>query len=60
MELSGKYLQNKILPVKFEDDARPVAIATIYNIDMIVSWNFKHIVHFDKIRQFNSINLIEG
>ena len=60
IELAQKYIQNNILPKKFEDDARHVAIATIYNIDMIVSWNFKHIVHFDKIRQFNSINLIQG
>jgi len=27
---------------------------------MIVSWNFKHIVHFDKIRGFNAVNLREG
>ena len=27
---------------------------------MIVSWNFRHIVHFDKIRQFNAVNLREG
>lgn len=27
---------------------------------MIVSWNFKHIVHFDKMRGFNAVNLQEG
>jgi hypothetical protein len=27
---------------------------------MIVSWNFKHIVHYDKIRGFNAVNLREG
>jgi len=27
---------------------------------MIVSWNFKHIVHFEKIRGFNAVNLREG
>ena len=30
------------------------------NADIIVSWNFKHIVHFDKIRGFNAVNLREG
>ncbi|MEK6765485.1 MAG: hypothetical protein AABY49_04555 [Planctomycetota bacterium] len=44
----------------FEDDARHVTIATTNNVDMIVSWNFKHIVHFEKIRRFNSVNLLEG
>ncbi len=26
----------------------------------MVSWNFKHIVHWDKIRMFNAVNLWEG
>lgn len=60
IELGQRYLEAKILSSNFEDDARHVAIATISNVDIIVSWNFKHIVHFDKIRKFNSINLIEG
>jgi hypothetical protein len=33
-----------------------IAIATTNNIDILGSWNFKHIDHFDKIRLFNSIN----
>ena len=28
--------------------------------DLIVSWNFKHIVHFDKIRQYNAISALNG
>jgi hypothetical protein len=27
---------------------------------MIVSWNFKHIVHYEKIRGFNAVNQLEG
>lgn len=27
---------------------------------MLVSWNFKHIVHFDKIRLFNAVNIEQG
>ena len=42
------------------NDALHVALATIARADMIVSWNFKHIVHFDKIRGFNSVNIREG
>ena len=37
-----------------------VALATVSRADMVVSWNFKHIVHFDKIRGFNAVNLREG
>ena len=58
--LAQKYINAGILSNNFEDDARHVAIATINNVDMIVSWNFKYIVHFEKIRWFNSVNLTEG
>ena len=27
---------------------------------MIVSWNFKHIVHFDKIKGYNAVNMLKG
>jgi hypothetical protein len=58
--LAQKYINVGILTSNFEDDARHVAIATTNSMDMIVSWNFKHIVHFEKIRWFNSVNLAEG
>lgn len=37
-----------------------MAAASVADVDMIVSWNFKHIVHFEKIRGFHGINLIKG
>jgi hypothetical protein len=37
-----------------------VALATVTHADMIVSWNFRHIVHFDKMREFNAVNVREG
>ena len=60
VELAYKYIEAGILSKNFEDDARHIAIATINNVDIVTSWNFKHIVHFEKIRQFNSINIREG
>ena len=42
------------------NDALHIALATVARVDMIVSWHFKHIVHFDKIRGFNAVNLREG
>ncbi|MCH8012352.1 MAG: type II toxin-antitoxin system VapC family toxin [Candidatus Marinimicrobia bacterium] len=60
IELAQKYIEAGILSENFEYDARHIAVATISNVDMLVSWNFRHIVHFDKIRQFNSVNMREG
>jgi len=31
-------------------------MATIAHVDVLVSWNFKHIVNLDKIRGYNGIN----
>ncbi len=50
------YRKRKILNDKFENDMMHIALATVFKVDVLVSWNFKHIVHFDKIRQFNAVN----
>jgi predicted nucleic acid-binding protein len=60
LELQRKYLKAKVVGAGSADDALHVANATVKRADMIVSWNFKHIVHYDKIRGFNSINFSEG
>ena len=54
------YISAGILGKASLNDALHVAIATVAKADMIVSWNFKHIVHFEKIRMFNAVNLREG
>lgn len=59
-ELTDAYLQRGIVTRKYEDDALHIAIATVCNADIVVSWNFKHIVHFDKIQRFNAVNLEMG
>lgn len=60
LDLADMYLQRNIVTPKYEDDARHIAIATIVNADIVVSWNFRHIVHFDKIQRFNAVNLEMG
>ncbi|NDI17948.1 MAG: PIN domain-containing protein [Verrucomicrobia bacterium] len=58
--LRNCYLAAKIVGPAHSTDAHHVALATVSYADLIVSWNFKHIVHYDKIRGFNAINLREG
>jgi len=60
LELQQAYLAEGILPSSAAMDALHVALATLGRADLIVSWNFKHIVHFDKIRRFNAINRLRG
>ena len=58
--LRDSYLAEGVVGQSASNDAHHVAIATVHGADMIVSWNFRHIVHYDKIRHFNSINLRQG
>lgn len=60
IELAEKYIIEGIVSRKSIIDARHIAIATINKIDVLLSWNFKHIVNYDKIRQYNSVNLKYG
>jgi hypothetical protein len=58
--LHDAYLAAGVVGPGSDDDAQHVANATVARADMIVSWNFKHIVHFQKIRGYNAVNLREG
>jgi hypothetical protein len=42
------------------NDCVHIATATVHKVDLLVSWNFKHIVNVYRIRGYNSINLKLG
>lgn len=54
------YLRAGVVGPASRNDAHHVALATVAHADLIVSWNFRHIVHFEKIRGFNAVNLQQG
>jgi hypothetical protein len=58
--LRSSYILHGIVSAKWEADALHVATATVTRCDLIVSWNFSHIVHFDKIRMYNAVNALFG
>ena len=60
LDLAEKYLDEGIVSEKYRGDALHIAIATVISVDVLVSWNFKHIVNLNKIKLFNSINFREG
>jgi hypothetical protein len=60
LELRDAYLQAKIVTPKYSDDALHVALATVSGCSLIVSWNFQHIVHFQKIPLYNAMNTLQG
>lgn len=58
--LQQKYLEHNIVGRKWEADALHVAIATVSHCNLIVSWNFKHIVNSRKISMYNTLNKENG
>jgi hypothetical protein len=60
LNLAEKYMEQKIVSENYYGDALHIAIATVLGIDVLVSWNFKHIVNLNRIKSFNSVNLREG
>lgn len=60
LPLVAAYEARKILAPKYEADMRHIALATIAEVDSLVSWNFKHVVRLEKIRLFNEVNVESG
>lgn len=58
--LAEHYLAAKIVTKRYATDALHIAVATVAKADVLVSWNFKHIVNLEKIRRFNAVNLAHG
>jgi predicted nucleic acid-binding protein len=58
--LQQQYINSGVVTPKSSEDALHVAIATVTQCNLIVSWNFKHIVHFDKIPKYNAVNTLNG
>ena len=59
-ELTRKYIENGVIGQGKLVDAEHIAIATVNRVDVLVSWNFKHIVNLEKIHGYNSVNLRNG
>jgi hypothetical protein len=59
-ELAQRYIEEGALTLKQKTDAEHIAMATILKVDSLVSWNFKHMVNFFRLKQYNSINLKYG
>ena len=57
LTLASKYISEKVVGKTSLDDCVHIATATINKVDILVSWNFKHIVNVYRIRGYNSINI---
>lgn len=58
--LAQAYIAGKALGKASKNDAFHIALSSVNRWDCLISGNFRHIVNFDKIKLFNSINLRSG
>ena len=59
-DLARHYIEESVVSEGYLVDAQHIAIATVNRVDVLVSWNFRHIVNLTKIKLYNSVNLKYG
>lgn len=60
IHLAKRYVSEKVVGKTSLDDCIHIAAATVHRVDLLVSWNFKHIVNVLRIRGFNAVNIKNG
>ena len=60
VNLADTYLAENVVGKTSRSDCFHIAMATIYEVDILVSWNFKHIVNVKRIRGYNAVNMKLG
>jgi hypothetical protein len=60
IKLADAYIAENVVGRTSLEDCRHIAIATICKVDVLASWNFKHIVNLNRIKGYNSVNLRLG
>ena len=58
--LGNKYIEQDILTKKSLTDAMHAAIATVFEMDALISWNLKHLANLQKMNMINAVNMKEG
>ncbi len=58
--LADRYIADGVVGETSLVDCRHIALATLNMADVLVSWNFQHIVNLKRIRGYNSVNLKAG
>lgn len=58
--LANKYIEEKVVGQTSLADCQHIAMATIAKVDVLVSWNFKHMVNLERIQGYNGVNILMG
>jgi len=59
-KIAALYVAEGVIPEKYKTDGLHIAISTVYELDMIISMNFQHIVKRKTIKMTSAINTLHG
>jgi hypothetical protein len=60
VELATLYIERGAIPRNKEEDAQHVAYATVYEMDALLSWNFKHLANVNREARIHIVNMEAG
>ena len=60
VRVRDEHIKAGVVGLTSKADAEHIAAATVAEVDILVSWNFKHIVHYEKIHGYQAVNLMNG
>jgi hypothetical protein len=60
LKLAQAYIDEKVIGEKNVGDCVHIAAATVYRADVLISWNFRHIVGLSRVRDYNIVNMKRG
>ncbi|MDE0686145.1 MAG: type II toxin-antitoxin system VapC family toxin [Candidatus Poribacteria bacterium] len=55
-QIAQTYIDRLIMPQNMFGDAHHVALASFYNVDALLTWNYKHIANLNKTYRIRQIN----
>ena len=58
--LADKYIEEGVIPVVYRDDALHIALASVKGLDILISWNFRHLVKHKTRIQVAGVNTMLG
>jgi len=60
LELAGEYVSESVLSSENIEDATHAAIATVSEMDALISWNLKHLANLKRMEKINGVNMKQG
>ena len=60
VDLAEAYVRRRVIPRKKFNDALHIATCTLHTVDVLVSWNFRHLANVSKERRVAAVNQMLG